>query len=105
MLGVYDTQSFEAKWHDVVTIFWIISRDAANLCIVEDSMETTNIFPTTRQIEMNTVHFDLAEDSASLSTVVACGERRLYGSSGTLDPSAVTCRRCQRTKAYREAVK
>lgn len=67
-------------------------------------MQATHIFPTTRQLEMDTVHFDLAGKGASLSAVVACGERRLYRASGSTDPSAVTCRRCQRTKAYRAAV-
>lgn len=68
-------------------------------------MQPTHIFPTSRQLAMNTVHFDLTEQDASLSGVVACGELRLYRASGTTDPAAVTCRRCQRTKAYREAVK
>ena len=68
-------------------------------------MDSTRIFPTHRQLETNTIHFDLVKDDVSLSGVVACGELRLYGSSGTIDPSAVTCRRCLRTKAYREAVK
>ena len=68
-------------------------------------MQPAHIFPTSRQLALNTVHFDLADQDVSLSGVVACGELRLYGASGTTDPNAVTCRRCQRTKAYREAVK
>jgi hypothetical protein len=37
----------------------------------------------------------------------ACGEiaMRLDSPDGTTDTSAVTCARCLRTKAYREAVK